>query len=940
MKKFKQSVIAMSVLVTATAAIALSMSPITRAHFTGAVRSGVPAFLLDTLASGSSILGQDALASTDSFHFLEPIAPSSGDPEKFDRSLLNYLAVEICEVGSDRCALIKRFTAQDTNAEQLRIESTGSYGSYYIANWDTLRVNLNNKTYRVRVTLGDLELNAIDLTPERYNTFGRTWPIKFLIEKDPALRLRLLRSLSRSCSQAASILKNEYGLTAEETALLLANDPAPCSPAEIELALRGVYQAAVIPATTKVSDEATRNALTNFDPITGKMAFSTKTTLLGSLKPGDVLVSEPGAAAPNGYLRKVRAIKKENGGFVLDTTQATFNDAIQQGTLDAAATLRPSDLLTTETALPGVTFRTLSRDSDGLQAANVIGDDYDFETSVDITIDGATGGGGVNGDGHVRIQGYIRFNAGYDLGFGVEPCLEIPPVCVDRVEGRVGADQYSNLRVSGEFNGTLLKEIKLSTHYFKPIVFFIGPVPVVLVPVINVVVGVNGEAHLKFSFAAELSAQLLLGAKWTEDRGWEDLSRKNGVQVGITEQNLDANMKLRTYGKADAKLLFYGVAGPGFDSRVGGGVDVQVPRRPWWRIFGYIGANINFQVDLGGIIKLSEFSKTVLDEEFTLVDAPNQAPRFTNVNTSVIQADIGTLVILGPRSGFTGYFDVKDLEGDTFTLTATSNVDGPIGLSHRFQTGGLRTITITATDSQGASSTISLTVNINNSLPTVSLQGANAVPATVQYFARASAYDWETGQLGCGSLAWQVAPATATVTRQDVNGTCYATIVFQQVGQYTLTVNATDPHGGIGSNSLLVTVTTAPINRPPVVDLQSLSITAVPSPGVDTPGCPIFLARCEVPDHALLYNGQTGDYRPPLYMSISASDPEGDPITTQWFCRSGTQFATVTALGGGLYSCSPIYSTLPIDVYVVVSDGVNPPLDPVGRTFFMLGLVN
>ncbi len=932
----RQSLIATTVLLTLTTFIAASATSSTREEIVEKLSSKVASLF----ASNPVPSIQSYVSNWAAFHFLQPLAPNSGDPSRFDPALLNYLSVEICEVSGGGCQIIKTFTAQSPGSERLRITTTQGYGSFYIVNWDTGQTNLNNKTYRVRVLAADFELGSIDLPPAVYNTFGRTWPIKFLIEKDPVLRLSLLRAAGKSCSQAASVLKNDYGLSAEETASLLANDAIPCSQSEIDLAIRGVYQPAVIPDTTKVADEPTRNAQTAYDPATGRMDFSTVTSVLNSLKRGDVLVSEPSAAAPNGYLRKITAIR--NGGRSLETTQASFNDALQQGFLDAAAALRPSDLLRTESALPGVSLRTLPRAADALRPSDVVGEDYDFEATVDLTIDRNIAGGGFNGDGHVRIQGYIRFNAGYDVGFGVEPCLRVPPVCVDRVEARVGVDQYSNLRVSGEFNGTMQKEIKLLTNYFKPIVFFIGPIPVVLVPIIDVVVGANGEAHVRFSFAAELSAQLLLGAKWTEENGWENLSRKNGVQAGIIEQNLEANMKLRAYGKADAKLLFYGVAGPGIASRVGGGADVQIPRRPWWRIFGYIGASVNFQVDLGGILKLDEFSADVLDEEFKLADAPNASPRFSNVNTGVIQADIATPITLGPRSGFGGHFDVMDPEGDTFTFSATSSVGDQINpdLVHSFQSGGLRTITIRATDSFGASSSITLTVNVNNSLPIVNIYSAtNTVPATVQYFVNATAYDFDTqSNLGC---TWPANP-NYTVTA-DGPGSCSAVVVFGQVGVYPVTVTATDPHGGVGTASLSVIVTAAPVNSPPII--TSFSVRATPFPGRPrTSHCLPGFPTCEVPEGAFLYNGFGGyfEFLPPVKMRVVANDPEGSPVTVQWSCRTGTQQALVTLDPDGLfYSCNPLYgedpvtgNPLPIVISAVVSDGVNSTL-PRERTLVM-----
>jgi len=933
MKKLRNPFIILAGQILIAGVVALASSQL--GNYKGAL------FPADAEAIGKSLDQVSATVSptlnSDAFHFLEPLAPRAGNPENFDPSLLNYLSVEICRVSQSDCAVVKTFTSQGAGSDQLRIETVPRAGSYYIANWSSQ--NTNRETYRIIVMLAGLQLGAVDLTPDVYNTFGRTWPIKFLVEKDPVLRVRLLRLLGRSCSQIASVLKNEFNFSAEETASLLAYDPVPCSATEIEIAIRGVYQAAVIPNTTKISDEATRNALLSFDPATGRMVFAARTALLNSLRVGNVLVSEPGGAAPNGYLRKVTRI--ENGGLVLQTTQARLDEAIQQGTLVAMGQLLPSDLITTQAHLPGVSSSTVTRTSGDMNtAAGVIGDDYDFQTHVDITLTAAASGDGVNGDGFVRIEGDIRYNAGYNVNTGIEACIDVPPVCVDRFEASVGVDQYSTLRVSGEFNGTLDKEVKLTTHYFKPIVFFIGPVPVVIVPVIDVVVGVHGDAHLRFSFAAEVSTQLLLGARWTDPDndgvGWEDLSHKNGVQAGVTEQDFDANMKLRGYGKADAKLLFYGVAGPGFASRIGGGMDVQVPRKPVWKIFGYIGASFNFQVDLGGILKLDEYSKNVLDEEFMIAQAQNLAPRFSNVKTDVIQVDVGKLVTLGPRAGFNGYFDVTDLEGDSFTLTAVSNVDGLLpSLTYAFQTSGLRTIVVTARDSEGATSSITLTVNVNNTPPIVTLTAPNTIPATVQYFATATAYDWETGSLSCSSLFWQV-NVPHTINR---NGTCAATITFLQEGPATVTVMATDPNGGVGSNSVSVVVTRAPLNRPPIIDEDSFSIKAIPRPGVVATGCNILNQRCDVPDGALLYNGQSGDYTLPLYMHLNASDPEGDPVTITWVCQSGILQAVVTDVGFGVYSCRP-WNSNPITVRAYVSDGVNPPVSSWVRNYTMDPPVN
>lgn len=112
-----------------------------------------------------------------------------------------------------------------------------------------------------------------------------------------------------------------------------------------------------------------------------------------------------------------------------------------------------------------------------------------------------------------------------------------------------------------------------------------------------------------------------------------------------------------------------------------------------------------------------------------------------------------------------------------------------------------------------------------------------------------------------------------------------------------------------------------PMDQPPVI--QSFSIQAESSLDSATGRCdPGQL--CELADGDILFNQQYGDYNPPLYMRLTASDPEGDPIIVQWYCKSGSYFAPITDLGSGRYSCSPGYIFPdPILIYASVSDGNN-----------------
>ena len=195
MTNFRKPLIAGIVALSLTLT-ALAVSPSSFTRIIDTVRAEFTTALLGDLSQPAPVV-DNVTANISSFHFLEPLATRSGDFSKFDPSLLNYLTVDVCEVSSSDCRVVTTFTSSNSSSAQLRITTDGG-NSYYLVNWDTSKFNLGRKTYRVRVTTANLQLGSVDLTPDVYTKFGRTWPIKFLIEKDPVIRVRLLRYLGKS----------------------------------------------------------------------------------------------------------------------------------------------------------------------------------------------------------------------------------------------------------------------------------------------------------------------------------------------------------------------------------------------------------------------------------------------------------------------------------------------------------------------------------------------------------------------------------------------------------------------------------------------------------------------------------------------------------------------------------------------------------------------
>jgi hypothetical protein len=893
------------------------------------------------------------------FHFLAPLGVEAGDPANFDSSLLDELIVTICRVDAGTCTPVKTLTSASALSERLRIGQTNGKDSYYLANWDVSKLKLAPYTFRVTVTVDRLQLGSIDVGPATYKSFGRTWPIKFRVENNPTIRVRVLHEAGKSAGQVANAIRLEFGLCGDDLAQLLANDLDPFEQDDIDLAIAGVCQAAEIPATTKVADPATQDALTAFDPTTGQMTFSGSTPTLASLKTGDVLVGEPAAAAANGYLRKVTSItkNKKTGVITLGTTQAKIDEAINAGTLDAQGDLEAADIQSTE-ALQGVTLREAQPTAARFGAIDT-GGDYAFHESIDITIDGSTSSGAVSGNGTIHITGDMNYNAGFDIGLGVETCAALPPVCVDRFETHIGAKVNSNLHVEGTFDGHLVKEVVLSTHYFKPIIFFIGPIPVVIVPIVKAIAGVSGDAHVEFTFDAKVTSGVELGAKWTDPDdggvGWEDLNKWPPTITGPVDAEASASMDLRAYAKADAKLLFYGIAGPGFAGNVGLWGHVEFPGTPHWIIYGIAQGELSFSVDLGGVLTLADHRAQLPEFSFELGRADNEPPTCSG-RTDPIPVAPNVEVYLGPRTtgNWQGYFACADPEGGDVVVTGKEG-STTINLSAAKWSSGDHDVVVTAEDEDGlVSDPFTLHVHVVDTPPILSVTSSGtSVPASVQYFVTASAWDVEGGEayhngafVPCTSMAWEVTGGSAS--KAISNQTCTVSVVFTQTGFQTVKVTATDFGGKTSDQTVTVFVTAAPANAAPVIDMDNFDVMAASGPKVGcSPGpldchesCPSGFF-CMVPMDSILYNGTVGDFHPPLTLSVEASDPNGDPLTITWHCQVGSYNYEPTPNGDGTFDCSPYSSTIttPILVWAEVSDGTTTVRTEVRRLYMLDRLV-
>ncbi len=193
----------------------------------------------------------------------------------------------------------------------------------------------------------------------------------------------------------------------------------------------------------------------------------------------------------------------------------------------------------------------------------------------------------------------------------------------------------------------------------------------------------------------------------------------------------------------------------------------------------------------------------------TVVTPPNQPP------TAIITAPLGGSFMAGSSVSFAG--SGSDPESGVLggaSLVWTSSRDGQIGSGVSFAktnlTVGTHTITLRATDAQGAFDAATTTVTIvANQPPTAAItspsNGAVTQGATI-WFA-GSGNDPETGALSGASLVW-----TSSVDGTIGTGASFSRTDLS-VGQHTITLTARDAQGATGSSTRSVTI--AAVNQPP-----------------------------------------------------------------------------------------------------------------------------
>ncbi|SMB78322.1 PKD domain-containing protein [Deinococcus hopiensis] len=592
----------------------------------------------------------------------------------------------------------------------------------------------------------------------------------------------------------------------------------------------------IIRPEARIPDAQSRAALTTFQklPSNGKRAMYEmryqSTPFTEAIQPGNVLVSEPGPNAPYGYLVKVTNVKREGGVIIVQAEQGRITDAVARGRIDLQQALKP-EKLAKQTLAPGVQLATSSAAGQGHLSAQ--SDDplvdwqktYGYSVSLNKVLYDIDGDEKTLDD-QTGSKGNFYFNLGLDF------MLDVNWFDLD-FRAKVDVDQGTNLQLYARGKYEFKKEFKLSELQFSPITVPIGPVTVVIVPVVTLYLDASGKIQGEVNYALQQTLKASAGVEYIDE--FKNLSsgpdwtfKHSGIQAS-------ASAEAQVGPRVRLAMLLYGVAGAYGEARAYANFKAQYPAKPLWKLDLCGAGNVGVEADL--FFDEFSYSAEVFKKCKSIAEAQNAAPI---INSLTAKRDN---VVFGgnPNDPFTTSDDIKvcatakDPENDPFTLRFTAE-DGLDKLGgdddctvHQFKTVGDHPVTVTARDLDGATSTKTITVKIGKAMgpaPVVTI--VSPVQNEKMYLNGVNGTKTLSGYSDLGDCAKEKWTSSVASDVLPTNNCGLPTITYSATGARTLTLTATSATGAVGKASVAVTVEPKPAdNLFPVISLKMKPSTTI-----------------------------------------------------------------------------------------------------------------
>lgn len=332
-----------------------------------------------------------------------------------------------------------------------------------------------------------------------------------------------------------------------------------------------------VPETTVViEDNIWESVFIRIDSSSQTIIFNDDVLNQVKIEPGDYIVSTKG----NGLLRKVSSVTKTNEGYTIETEFASLTDVIYEGETTFSTTLSQQNINKITFLKKGVQVDTSMMYADGIDAM-----DYDIDTYLD-------------NNESIHIYGNFTLDAFLEG----ELSIGFMPPKVELFDLTYTIDQDLFLAAEIDFSNVNYEdEVDLASVTFNPIIAVMGGVPVLLVPELEIVAGIDMTIFCDVYTDLTQTMDYTIGLHY-EDKEWStinDFSRS----FEYTSPIINCSAEARAYIKPQFNVRVFNVVSPYLFADLFTRIDADINSQPWWNL--YAGATMGVGIEaeiLGGEI--------------------------------------------------------------------------------------------------------------------------------------------------------------------------------------------------------------------------------------------------------------------------------------------------------------------------------------------------
>ncbi len=328
-----------------------------------------------------------------------------------------------------------------------------------------------------------------------------------------------------------------------------------------------------------------------------------------NLNQGDVMVSDAGL----GFLRKLDSIVDIDEQAILYTSQATFEDAIKQGSVSYRQKLSPQMIDSVEYHFDNVKLSKASL-KDGTTGTD---DTIVFDFDVDLA-------------DYVSLTGDFSLLSEIVFEMDISSFLRLRHV-------HFGFENQTHASLTAELGSSVgfERSVSIATVYFTPIVIP-TVVPIVITPVFTINIGVDGSAQAVITTNVGQKVVYQTGIKYDRDTDWSSYDNVDNEWT-YTPPNPSVDASLRAHVTPDMSMLLYGVVGAYMDASIYGKLDVDLLETPWWVLYAGYRVGLGAKATIFSVNLFDVNYPALLGSEWIIAQSHHEPPGETGIVKGVVR---------------------------------------------------------------------------------------------------------------------------------------------------------------------------------------------------------------------------------------------------------------------------------------------------------------